>query len=91
MPHAPGTIPIDTMAVTCAVKLRFPTVQNFKLSQQGTKVPAWYVTYQLGGKLSALTFPGNLDQQQLIAQIDAALIKAGASHQLHLPLEGQQS
>lgn len=73
----PGTIVVDTLAVISMLKLRFPAMQNPKLSRQGNKWPCWFFTYQLGGKINCLNFDGKLNQQALITKIDAELTKAG--------------
>lgn len=72
-----GTIVVDPQAVIAMLKLRFPALQNPKLSRQGNKWPAWYFTYQKAGQINCLNFDGTLGQQALIAKIDAELVKAG--------------
>jgi hypothetical protein len=73
----PSTIGVDTLAVISMLKLRFPTMQNPKLSRQGNKWPCWFFTYQRNGKITCLNFDGTLNQQALISKLDAELSKAG--------------
>lgn len=63
------------------LKLRFPALQNPKLSRQGIKYPCFYFTHQRGGQINCLNFEGTLSQDKLITKIDAELVKAGLDHQ----------
>jgi hypothetical protein len=73
-----SSIPVvDPQQIISMVKLRFPALQNPKLSRQGNKYPCWYFTYQRNGQIKCLNFDGNLSQSLLIVKIDYELTKSG--------------